>query len=81
MFRQTRQLAVRQFSRSTATICDSPWFRLGIVVMLTCLLLPLPRARAMAFGFNQPQNTRLTLSRQPGDIVHQFLENVIEIST
>lgn len=50
MLRQTRQLACRQFSRSAAMICDSPWFRLAIVVMLTCLLLPLPRARAITSG-------------------------------
>jgi hypothetical protein len=46
MFRQTRQLATRHFSHTTAVICDSPWFRLTVVVLLTFLLLPVPRLRA-----------------------------------
>jgi hypothetical protein len=46
MFRQTRQLATRHFSHTTAVICDSPWFRLTVVVVLTFLLLPLPRVQA-----------------------------------
>ena len=58
MFRQTRQLAVRQFSRSAATICDSPWFRLVIAVMLTCLLLPVPRARAITISFSYDERAR-----------------------
>jgi hypothetical protein len=46
MFRPTVRLARRQFVRRTAAYCDSRWFRLAVVVLLTCLLLPVPQARA-----------------------------------
>ena len=46
MFRPTVRLAHRQFVRHTVRCCDSHWFRLAVVVVLTCLLLPVPRARA-----------------------------------
>jgi hypothetical protein len=46
MFRPTVRLAQREFVRRTARYCDSPWFRLAVVVLLTSLLLPVPRARA-----------------------------------
>jgi hypothetical protein len=46
MFRPTVRLAQREFVRRTARYCDSPWFRLAVVMLLTCLLLPVPRARA-----------------------------------
>lgn len=46
MLRLTFRLTTRKFSRRTANLCDSRWFRLAIVVLLTCLLLPTPRVQA-----------------------------------
>lgn len=37
MFRLTVRLVQRQLIRRTARCCDSPWFRLALVVILTCL--------------------------------------------
>lgn len=54
MLRPTFRLAQRQFVRQTAEWCDSPWFRLAVVVLLTGLLLPVPRARAGAVAATAP---------------------------
>jgi hypothetical protein len=63
MFRLTFRLITRKFSRRTATVCDSRWFRLVIVVLLTCLLLPLPRVRAMT----PADQVKSSINIKPGD--------------
>lgn len=42
MFRQFRRLAMRQLEHVAVEFCDSPWFRLAVVALLVCVLLPFP---------------------------------------
>jgi hypothetical protein len=62
VLRQTVQLATRRITRSTAAFCDSTWFRLAIVVMLTCLFLPVPRVRAMMVE----DDVKFSINTKPG---------------
>ncbi len=52
MFRPTIRYTQKQIIRRTARYCDSPWFRLAVVVLLICLLLPVPRVQAESLENN-----------------------------
>jgi hypothetical protein len=72
MLRLTFRLTTRKLSRRTATLCDSRWFRLAIVVLLTCLLLPMPRVQATIASCFHPQ----IFANQRGDTDQRSLIDI-----
>ncbi|TWU29863.1 dockerin type I domain-containing protein [Bythopirellula polymerisocia] len=52
MFRPTLQLATRQFSRHIASLSNVSWYRLAVVITLTCLAFSTPNAQAITISMN-----------------------------